>query len=231
MHQYLLGHGYWSYVDGANDTAPDPTDADYPLWEKLANRVLYCFASCVGDQLLSYIRDAATLKAAWENLKKVFAASTTAMKLQLRQELSKLRQRDLSVADYTLKINEICESLASVDVNIDDNEKVQISLGGLASKFGAFRTAVCTREITPSFFDLQLMLLVEENHVGVSTSTHTDSKMLYMEGERPRGRGGRGRGESVRNGGDRQRRHQKEANSNPGPSGSRGSPGEPTLDC
>ena len=20
MHQYLLGHGYWSYVDGANDT-------------------------------------------------------------------------------------------------------------------------------------------------------------------------------------------------------------------
>ena len=23
MHQYLLGHGYWSYVDGANDTAPD----------------------------------------------------------------------------------------------------------------------------------------------------------------------------------------------------------------
>jgi hypothetical protein len=30
MHQYLLGHGYWSYVDGANDTAPDPTDVDYP---------------------------------------------------------------------------------------------------------------------------------------------------------------------------------------------------------
>jgi hypothetical protein len=46
---------YGSYVDGANDTAPDPTDADYPAWEKLASRVLYCFASCVGDQLLSYV--------------------------------------------------------------------------------------------------------------------------------------------------------------------------------
>jgi hypothetical protein len=42
------------------------------------------------------------------------------------------------VADYTLKINEICESLASVDVDINDSEKVQICLGGLASKFGAF---------------------------------------------------------------------------------------------
>jgi hypothetical protein len=190
MHQYLLGHGYWSYVDGANDTAPDPTNANFPAWETLASTVLYCFGSCVGDQLLCYIRDAATPKAVWEHLKKVFAVNTTARKLHLRHELSNLRQRDLSVADYTLKINEICESLASVDVNIDDSEKVHSCLGGLASKFRAFRTAVCTRETTPSFFDLQSMLLVEENHVGASTSTHTERKMLYMEGERPRGRGG-----------------------------------------
>jgi hypothetical protein len=120
---------------------------------------------------------------------------------------------------------------ASVDVNIDESKKVQICLGGLASKFGAFRTIVCTRETMPFFFDLQSMLLVEENHVDGSTSTHIDSKMLYMEGERPRGRGGRGLGESVRNGGDRQRRHQKDADSNHGPSGSRGSRGEPALDC
>ena len=67
---------------------------------------------------------------------------------------------------------------------------VQVCLKGLASKFRAFRTAVCTRENTPSFFDLQSMLLVEENHAGVLTSTHTDNKMMYMEGDRPRGRGG-----------------------------------------
>jgi hypothetical protein len=49
-------------------------------------------------------------KAVWQNLKKVFAASTTARKLQLRQELSNLRKCDFSVADYTLKISEISES-------------------------------------------------------------------------------------------------------------------------
>jgi hypothetical protein len=75
MHQYLLGQGYWSYVDGA--------DAGYAAWEKSASRVMYCFASFVGEQLLCYIRDAGTPKAAWENLKKIFAASTTARKLQL----------------------------------------------------------------------------------------------------------------------------------------------------
>ena len=121
---------------------------DFPAWEQSASRVLYCFASCVGEQLLSYVRDAQTPKGAWENLKKIFAASTTARKLQLRQELSNLQQRDLLVADYTSKIKDICDSLAPIEVNIEESEMVQICLGGLASKFGAFRTAVCTCVIT-----------------------------------------------------------------------------------
>jgi hypothetical protein len=74
------------------------------------------------------------------------------------------------------------------------------------------------------------MLLVEENHMGAAAmSTHTDIKMLYTEGERPRGRGGRS--ESVSHGGNRQRRHQRDADNNLGPSGSRGSRGESALDC
>ena len=121
MHQYLLGHGYWSYVEGANDAAPDSAHKDFPVWEQAASRVMYCFASSVGDQLLSHIRDAKTPKDAWGNLKKVFAASTIARKLQLRQELSNVRQKDLSVADYTARIKEICDSLAFV--NVSDNNK------------------------------------------------------------------------------------------------------------
>ena len=51
----------------------------------------------------------------------------------------------------------------------------------MRQKFGSFRTAVCTREKFPSFFDLQSWLLVEENHTGASTSTHAENKMLYTE--------------------------------------------------
>ena len=103
------------------------------------------------------------------------------------------------MADYTSKIKDICDSLASIVVNIEEADMVQICLEGLASKFGAFRTAVCSRENTSSFFDLQSMLLVEENHAGASTSMHTDNKMLYTERDMPRGCGGQG--ESVHNGG------------------------------
>ena len=128
----------------------------------------------IGEQLFSYVRDAKTPKGVWENLKKIFAASTTAKKLQLRQELRNLRQRDLSMADFTSRIKDICDSSASIEVNIEECEMVQICLRGLAPKFRAFRTVVCTRE----------------NHTGASTSTHTDSMKLYTEGDRPCGRGG-----------------------------------------
>ena len=81
MHQYLLGHGYWSYVEGANVAAPDSAHKGFPAWEEGSSRVLYCIASYVHDQMVGYIRDAKTLKEAWENLRKIFATSTTARKL------------------------------------------------------------------------------------------------------------------------------------------------------
>ena len=54
-HQYMLGHGYWSYVEGANVAAPDSTHKDFLMWEQATSKVLCCLASCVQDQMLDYI--------------------------------------------------------------------------------------------------------------------------------------------------------------------------------
>ena len=72
------------------------------------------------------------MKKAWENLRKIFVASTTTRKLQLRQELNNIRQRDMLVTDYTTKIKEICDALGSINVTFDEDEMVQICLDGLA---------------------------------------------------------------------------------------------------
>ena len=58
----------------------------------------------------------------------IFAANITTKKFQVRQELSNVRQRYMSVADYTSKIKEICDSLTSVDVNVKEDEMVQVFL-------------------------------------------------------------------------------------------------------
>ena len=96
--------------------------------------------------MFNYIKDAKPLKEVWENLKKSFAASTKAWKLQLRQELNNVRQRDMSVTGYTAKIKEIYEMLGSINMMVDKDEMVQICLGGLAQRYGPIWTTICTRE-------------------------------------------------------------------------------------
>jgi hypothetical protein len=81
MHQYLLGHGYWSYVEGANEVPPESTHKDFLVWEQAASRVLYCLASYVHDHMRGCIWDAKMPKEAWENLKKIFVVSTMTRKL------------------------------------------------------------------------------------------------------------------------------------------------------
>ena len=90
MHQYLLDNGYWSYMEGANVETPNSAHKNFPVWEQGASRVLYCLASYVHDQMLGYIKDAKSQKESWENLQKIFITSTTARKLQLRQELNSI---------------------------------------------------------------------------------------------------------------------------------------------
>ena len=136
--------------------------------------------------MLGYIREAKIPKEAWENLRKIFAANTTARKLQLRQELNNIQQRDMSSTSYTLKIKELCDSLSLISVNVEDDEMVQICLSSLAPRFGAMRTVVLAREKRPSFFDLQSMLLVEENHVR-TRSNASEGHMLYTHSNGGRG--------------------------------------------
>ena len=140
MHQYLLGPNYQSYVEGANVAALESTHKEFLVLEQGVSRVLYYLASCVHDQMLDYIKDAKTPKEAWGNLRKIFAASTTARKLQLRQELNNIPQRDILVTNYTTKVKEICDALGSINVTVNEDEMVQICLGGLAQRYGPIRT-------------------------------------------------------------------------------------------
>ena len=102
MHQYLVRQGYWSYIKGAHKTQPDPTAPKYAIWEQVVSRVMYYLAMCIHNHMLGYIRETKMPKEAWENLRKIFAAKTIARKLQLRQELNNVQQRDMSITSYTL---------------------------------------------------------------------------------------------------------------------------------
>ena len=82
--------------------------------------------------MLVCIRNAKTPKEDWENVKKIFATSTTSCKLQHRQELNNIRKKDMTVPDYNTKIKAIHDVVGSINVMMDEEEVVQIYVGGLA---------------------------------------------------------------------------------------------------
>ena len=74
----------------------------------------------------------------------------------------------MTVTDYTMKIEEIYDSLGSINVSVHEKEMVQIFL---SSKVRADPDDYLQ---IGAFFDLQSMLMVEDNHVGASRTTQSD---------------------------------------------------------
>ena len=82
----------------------------------------------------------------------------------MKTELNTLEKGKMSVNEYALKINNICESLASINVKVEDDDKVEICLRGLGPKYKSFKTSILTRDNIPSFPHLVSMLVVEERN-------------------------------------------------------------------
>jgi hypothetical protein len=150
--------------------------------------------------MLGHIQDAMLPKEAWDSLVKLFAVNTKARKLQLKTELNTLEKGKMSVNEYALKIKSICESLASINVKVEDDDKVEICLRGLGPKYKSFKTSILTRDNIPSFPDLVSMLVVEERNQMDDVNKgnlENEGQALYNSAGRGRGRG-RGRFGSAR---------------------------------
>ena len=90
--------------------------------------------------------------------------STKARKLYLKIELNRIEKKYLLVNDYAMKILKICESLASIIVTVEIEDKVEVYLYGLTPEYKQLRTSIQTRENIPTFNDLASLLIVEEKN-------------------------------------------------------------------
>ena len=125
------------------------------------------------------------------------ADNTRAKKIQLKNELNTVERKNMSVNNYTLKIKSICESLASINVTVDDDDKIEVCLHGLGPQYKSFATSIRTRENMPSFVDLVSMLIIEEKSLGDDSSQskgNSEQQVFYSNTGRGRGRGGYGGG-------------------------------------
>ncbi|MCO5571078.1 hypothetical protein L7F22_024810 [Adiantum nelumboides] len=117
---------------------------------------MYWLSVNVSNSIVGHIQDAL------DNLIAFNATKTRARKIQLKNELNTIKKGDLSVNDYTLKIKALAESLSSIGVTVDDDDKVEACLRGLGNAYKLFKTSIHTQENIPHHLELSLLLVIEE---------------------------------------------------------------------
>ena len=138
MTNFLMGKGYWDYIEGDLEEAPKISEENattaqikaFKEWNQGARKVMHWLSLSILDSMLGHIHDAMLPKEAWDSLVKLFAVNTKDRKLQLKIELNTLEKGKMSVNEYALKIMSICESHASINVKVEDDDKVEICLRG-----------------------------------------------------------------------------------------------------
>ncbi|MCO5548335.1 hypothetical protein L7F22_001792 [Adiantum nelumboides] len=112
MSNFLMGKGYWDYIDGNQEEMSElpnenPT-ADqikaFKDWNQGARKVMYWLSVSVQDTMIGHIQDATSPKQAWDKLVSFDTTNTKARKIQLKNELNTVKKENLSINDYTLKI-------------------------------------------------------------------------------------------------------------------------------
>ena len=134
---------------------------------------------------------------------KIYETNTKARKLRLKNKFNTVSKKNLTVNEYALKIKGIVESLASIGVAVEDDDKVEVCLRELTPTYKQFKTSIQTRENIPNFSNLISMLIIEEKNLGEDSTSQpkeNTEQAFYSGRGRGRGRGGRGqRGGGGRN--------------------------------
>jgi hypothetical protein len=157
---------------------------------------MYWLSVSVTDIMIGHIQDVHTPAEAWQNLVQMFQTNTKARKLQLKQELHTVEKKNMSIDEYSLKIKGIVESLASINVFVDDDDLVNVCLNGLGKEYKPFKTSITIKENVPNFRDLVSMLIVEEKTLNENCFTQNKNNVEQQAFYSNTGRGkGRGRGQ------------------------------------
>jgi hypothetical protein len=112
--------------------------------------------------------------------------------MQLKQELHNLQKNKMNINDYSTKVKNLANVLASIGAPVDDEDLMVVTLNGLGKYYSQFRTSIAVRETFRNFQDLITLLISEEMRI-VDTSSNGGSQKnaFYSNTNRGRGRGGK----------------------------------------
>ena len=157
----------------------------------------------VGDQYLSLVMGCSTAKAAWDALKGLFAAQSSARKLALKKEFNGLSMEDgESSSKFVARAKALGEAMAAAGYELPDEEIIMSLLAGLPEDYDMLVTTLTMSGGELSLEEVQVALLQYEQQLharkarasepSTSSSKGATAKAYAADGSRSQKRGGRG---------------------------------------
>jgi len=97
----------------------------------------------------------------------------------------------MNINDYSTKVKNFVDALASIGTHVDDEDLMVVTLNGLGKDYSQFRTSIVVRETFPNFQDLITLLISEEMRIVGTSNGGSQESVFYSNTNRSRGRGGK----------------------------------------
>jgi len=72
----------------------------------------------------------------------MYNTNTQAHKMQLKQELHNLYKNKMNISDYSTKVKNLTDALASIGAPIDDEDLVAVTLNGCGKDYSQFPISI-----------------------------------------------------------------------------------------
>jgi hypothetical protein len=98
----------------------------------------------------------------------------------------------VNIIDYSIKVKNLADALASIKTSIDDEDLVAMTLNGLEKYYSQFHTSITIQETFFNFQNLITLLINEKMKiVGTSSNERSQKNPFYFNINRSRGRNGK----------------------------------------
>jgi hypothetical protein len=109
--------------------------------------------------------------------------------MQLKQKLHNLQKNKMNINDYSTKVKNLVDGLASIGALVNDEDLVAVTLNALGKDYSQFRTSIVVQETFPNFQDLITLLISEEMRIVGTSNGGSQESAFYSNTNRGRGRG------------------------------------------
>ncbi|KAH0678932.1 hypothetical protein KY284_020017 [Solanum tuberosum] len=166
MESYLVGEDLWDVVNGSNTSSPvDELENNraYKKWKQINVKVEFILKRTISSDLFDHIIKCKSAHDIWRTLNRLFNNKNEAQLQILQNELANTTQGIHSIAEYFLKIKNLCSEISLyLEEAISEARMRRIVIRGLKPEYIPFVTSIQGFAQQPSLEEFEIFLSSQE---------------------------------------------------------------------